>query len=235
LRIIFLNSWFGKAGKPFFDFIKSQSSKTDIFCLMEVSPEMNLRLLSILKKHYGLYEEGIYVKSFGVSCGQAIFVKRKFERGISGKKLIYHQTPRNLGFMQFAEVGIKKKTIWLGSIHGKTLPGDKLDTPVRLKQSRIIINFFSDKVTPRIIGGDFNLMPDTKSIAIFEKAGYRNLIKEYGIKETRGTLNRELYKEKDIQHFADYVFTSKDIKIKKFEVPDIEVSDHLPQILDFEV
>ena len=36
------------------------------------------------------------------------------------------------------------------------------------------------------------------------------------------------------QHFADYVFVSKDVKVKKFEVPYLEISDHLPLILDFE-
>ena len=37
------------------------------------------------------------------------------------------------------------------------------------------------------------------------------------------------------QKFADYVFVSKDVKVKNFEVPNIEISDHLPLILDFEI
>jgi len=34
---------------------------------------------------------------------------------------------------------------------------------------------------------------------------------------------------------SDYVFVSLEVKVKKFEVPNIEISDHLPLILDFEM
>ncbi|MCX6705068.1 MAG: hypothetical protein NT162_01880 [Candidatus Woesebacteria bacterium] len=233
MRIIFLNSWFGKAGKPFFDFIKRESSKTDIFCFMEVTPELYSNLSSLLKEFNGLYKKGLVLKMEGILCGQAIFLAKGIETGKNGKVSIYRQSSRDIGFMQFAELKIGKKKIWLGSIHGKTLPGDKFDTSVRLRQSEKIIDFFAGKKAPKIFGGDFNLMPDTKSIGLFEKAGYRNLIKDFGIKNTRNELSWQQFN--NVQHFADYVFTSKDIKINKFEVPYNEISDHLPQILDFEV
>ena len=67
----------------------------------------------------------------------------------------------------------------------KVRPGHKLDTPVRLRQSKLILDFLKDKVGSKIIGGDFNLLPETRSVEMFEKAGYRNLIKEFGIKNTR--------------------------------------------------
>jgi endonuclease/exonuclease/phosphatase family metal-dependent hydrolase len=37
------------------------------------------------------------------------------------------------------------------------------------------------------------------------------------------------------QPFADYIFITPDIKVKNFEVPDLEISDHLPMILDFDI
>ena len=89
-----------------------------------------------------------------------------------------------------------------------------------------------------MVGGDFNLMPDTKSINLFENSGYRNLIKEFDIKETRNRFAWDTFKnDPDYvqQHFADYCFVSKDINVKSFEVPDIEVSDYLPLVLEFEV
>jgi len=230
LRVIFLNSWFGKAEKPFFDFVKKESSKTDIFCFMEVSPALYSNLSSILKKFNGLYQKGHYIKTFGVSCGQAIFLAKRVKNGKTGKVLIYRQSIRDLGFMQFAELVIGKKKLWLGSVHGKTLPGDKLDTPTRIKQSEIIINFFAGKRGLKMIGGDFNLMPDTKSIEMFEKAGYRNLISDFKIKSTRNHFSWEQaerqYKENgdpffERQDFADYVFVSPGVKVKSFEVPNI--------------
>jgi hypothetical protein len=30
-------------------------------------------------------------------------------------------------------------------------------------------------------------------------------------------------------------FVSPEIKVKSFKVPDVEISDHLPMILDFEI
>jgi endonuclease/exonuclease/phosphatase family metal-dependent hydrolase len=74
---------------------------------------------------------------------------------------------------------------------------------------------------------------------MFEEAGYKNLIKEFNIKNTRNNTCWEQFKE-DVkisgkQHFADYCFTSHDVKVKSFEVPYNEVSDHLPLILDIDI
>jgi endonuclease/exonuclease/phosphatase family metal-dependent hydrolase len=93
----------------------------------------------------------------------------------------------------------------------------------------MIVNFMNLFDCPKILMGDFNLLPDTESIKIIEAAGLRNLIKEFGITETR----TELYKKK--LRFADYAFVSPEIKVKDFKVlPDV-VSDHSPQYLDFEI
>ena len=202
---------------------------------MEVSPELYSNLSVILKKFKGFYERGLFIQTFGVSCGQAIFLSNKIKIIKNGKQFIYRQSPRDLGFMQHAELRIGEKKIWLGSVHGKTLPGSKLDTPVRLKQSQKIIDLFANKNCPKIIGGDFNLMPDTKSVKMIEEAGYRNLIRDFDIQETRNNLCWKQFPEDKKQHFADYVFVSKDVKVDKFEVPYNEISDHLPQILNFEI
>lgn len=109
---------------------------------------------------------------------------------------------------------------------------------MRLRQSEKIINFFNDKKGLKIIGGDFNLNPDTKSVMMFEKAGYRNLIKEFDIKSTRNKLSWKQFKNQPDfvkQYFADYVFVSSDVKVKDFTVPYNEISDHLPLILDFDI
>lgn len=78
-------------------------------------------------------------------------------------------------------------------------------------------------------------MPETRSVRLFEKNGFTNLIRKYGVKETRGFLNHQNYVGQDIQHFADFCFVSANVNVKDFEVPSVEVSDHLPLILDFEI
>ena len=103
--------------------------------------------------------------------------------------------------------------------------------------SKSVGNFFDDKNGPKIIGGDFNLMPDTISVKMFEKWGYRNLIREFGIKSTRNRISWEQFKDQPgfvKQYFADYAFITKEIKVDGFSVPDLEISDHLPLVLDFE-
>jgi hypothetical protein len=238
LRAIFLNSWFGKVGKPFLDFIKEQSSKTDIFCFMEFTPEITKKVSKILPEHRGFMEKGMFLESFSVIDCQVIFVKKSFEVVSSGSINLYENTPEDIGFASYIILKKSVSTINLLNVHGKVIPGDKNDTSIRLKQSEIIIDFMKDKEGPKIIGGDFNLIPDTKSVAMFEEAGYRNLIKDFNIKNTRNEISWKQFQDKPgyiKQHFADYVFVSRDVKVNKFDVPYIEISDHLPLILDFEI
>ena len=37
----------------------------------------------------------------------------------------------------------------------------------------------------------------------------------------------------DFQKFADYVFVSPDVNVESFSVPDIDISDHMPLVLEF--
>lgn len=78
----------------------------------------------------------------------------------------------------------------------------------------------------KIVVGDFNLDPDTKSLGILER-NLRNLIKEYDVPTTRSTLYTRKSK------FADYVLVSPGVKIIDFHVSNVAVSDHLPMILEF--
>ncbi len=56
----------------------------------------------------------------------------------------------------------------------------------------------------------------------------RNLVKEFGVKSTRSKLYTKPVK------FADYILVSNDVKVNKFDVINMEVSDHLPLFLDFD-
>lgn len=236
MKIIFLNCWYAKAGKIFFDFIEKNSSSTDIFCLAEIYPKLFPKLKRILPNFKGFYEKSMFDSVMGFTYGQATFFKEKFDTQNLRRINIYRQVYNDMGYALPYKLRVHGKTLYVTNVHGKARPGHKLDTPVRLRQSKLILDFLKDKVGSKIIGGDFNLLPETRSVEMFEKAGYRNLIKEFGIKNTRNKFAwNTLKKSEEKQYFADYVFVSPDVKVNTFEVPNIEISDHLPLILDFEI
>jgi endonuclease/exonuclease/phosphatase family metal-dependent hydrolase len=205
---------------------------------MEYSPELFSQVSGILGDYRGLLEKGEIVKSFNLVDCQAIFAKKQIDVLGSGKLDFHKNTPRDTSFAQYTSISYKGLIVNILNVHGKSKPGHKKDTSARIKQSQKMIDFMKDKKGPKIIGGDFNLLPDTKSVNMIEKAGYSNLIKEFNIKTTRNKITWEQSKNHTgfiKQYFADYVFVSPEIHVKSFEVPYIEISDHLPMILDFDI
>jgi endonuclease/exonuclease/phosphatase family metal-dependent hydrolase len=85
----------------------------------------------------------------------------------------------------------------------------------------------------KIIGGDLNLMPDTESVRMFAANGYRDLIAEFKIPTTRNRLVWDKFPDSK-QYYSDYVFVSPEVKVREFSVPNNEISDHLPLIVDIQ-
>lgn len=186
-----------------------------------------------------------------VACGLAIFVRNSLEIKSNGDfftvdmekidsadkdSLKYH--PFHLK-AQYIQIENGAETLTVCNVHGLSWPFDKLDTPERIIQSERIINFLKKESGQKIVVGDFNLFPNTKSIKIFEENYYRNLIGDFRIKTTRGTLVKQMHPEygtspAGFQEFADYTFVTDGIAVKSFEVPDLPLSDHLPMILKFD-
>ncbi len=84
---------------------------------------------------------------------------------------------------------------------------------------------------PVIITGDFNLFPDTPSMQVLSDS-FRSLVDEYSIHTTRPQTNELNDQPRNV---VDYIFVSDGITVTDFQVPDSDVSDHLPLILEFEV
>ena len=259
MKLLCLNLWGGRQGSLLTDYLKQESASTDIFCFQEVfdSPSelekndgarMHLweELKILLPGFQGFFAEsysGWIDKTkvdFPVRTGQAIFVKRGLEVKETGNFYVYgdkntkilsnfENEPKNV---QYAKLLVLDKEILILNVHGKWHPGNKLDTPERIEQSKIILDFLKKFSCPKIVCGDFNLMPNTKSIAILEEA-MENLISTYKITNTRNKISWE--ENKNIQHFADFTFVSPDVRIKSFRVPYNEVSDHLPMLLEFDI
>ena len=227
MKIIYLNCWNGTLQKDIVDFLLIQHETSDIFCLQEVSVSLENEIIKKLKD-FAKVDNRSSLNPF--SNRLVVLVRRSLD----------FKTKKN----DFIQLYFEKYSLSVINIHGVAQPDHKLDTKERINLSKEIIKF-CNKSKHAIIGGDFNLMPRTKSIKILEENGFKNLIKEFKIKRTRNTYaweQAEKLKKLGIitkyykkQQISDYCFVSKDIKVKSFEVPDVGISDHLPLILEFEV
>jgi exonuclease III len=268
MKIISLNTYGGNVFEPLMTFVEKHASDTDVFCFQEImndahgefpQPEMGARLnlLKELVKRLPDFQMSFMVaqekydfdaNGQGSSDeGLAIFVKNGIEiqgRGnffiMNGYNTIVGLDYGTLGSpAMFVQIPFGDSMLTICNIHGNSEPASKLDTPARIKQSQKIIDTLAHFKGEKMVMGDFNLFPNTESIKMFEPAGYKNLITEYGITSTRGSHMRKLhphYKhgKYGFQDFADYTFVTPGIKVTSFEVPDEPISDHLPMIVEIE-
>ena len=129
-----------------------------------------------------------------------------------------------------SELDVEGKRVQILNLHG-TYTEKKLDNEGTIKQSEYILKAAQRKDIPTIIVGDFNLLPETKSIKMLDKK-YRNLVVENNITSTRP----DVRKGKELgSSVVDYIFVDERIKVNKFEVIKTEISDHYPLVLDFEI
>lgn len=261
MKLISLNTWGGKIYKPLIKFIKQHSKDTDIFCFQEIyDTRSNVKqykdiiranlldelkiILSNFRVFYSLeiadFDANPDSVDFDLTVGKAIFVKKGIKVNNYGDILLYgDRTEKKLRkdfsnlpvVLQYVQLSVDNKQLIICNIHGTSFPGSKLDTELRLNHSKRIVDFLKDKDGIKILTGDFNLLPNTYSIRIFEEK-LKNLIKEFNIQRTRSNLS-PFFGKKGFQKFADYTFVSSDIVVKNFQVLEIEISDHLPMILEF--
>ncbi|MBI2330075.1 endonuclease/exonuclease/phosphatase family protein [Candidatus Daviesbacteria bacterium] len=260
MKLISLNTWGGKIYKPLLDFIQKHSQDTDIFCFQEVYSTKSdvkqhkairanllnelIKILSNFQFFYSIKMSGFDSTpnpvNFHLTAGKVIFIKNRFKVNTTGDILLYgdreekslKQDFSNLAVtLQSVEFTIQGKKFTVVNIHGTAFPGTKLDTTLRLEHSNKIKGFLNSKKGAKIIVGDFNLLPETQSIKILEE-DMQNLIKGFNIKRTRSNLS-PFYGKTDFQKFADYTFVSPEVNVISFTVPEIDVSDHLPMILEF--
>lgn len=252
MKIISLNTWGGYAGKEkmmsFFDRYKD----IDIFCLQEVWNARYEELHGVMAGGKPLdtgrtmtdgrndiqktlpSHVGYFRPHFMDDYGLFMLVSNRFNVIAEGEVFVYKEKgfipkgdcgnhARNI---QYVTVINNRKLITVINFHGLWNGKGKTDTDDRINQSQNIINFINSLNSESIICGDFNLLPNTKSIQMFEDAGLKSLVKKYEIKSTRTSF----YKKPE--RFADYIFLSSGIEEKNFEVLPDEVSDHAALLLE---
>jgi endonuclease/exonuclease/phosphatase family metal-dependent hydrolase len=128
-------------------------------------------------------------------------------------------------------------SVIVAHMHGLWVPDGKYDTDDRVNQAIRLNNIVGQVHQKRddkiVVCGDFNVLPKSLTFEMLDTRVPRNLIKEFGITDTRTK-----YYDKPIEthpRYADYMLVNSHVNVKKFDVPgDPEVSDHRPLILDFD-
>jgi endonuclease/exonuclease/phosphatase family metal-dependent hydrolase len=240
MKLITLNIWGGTVLEPLLSFFERRKD-IDIFCLQEVYHDArekicqenchkDLNLLSSINRI--LHNHKSYFRPVIEGYGIAIFVKKNIDVLDEGDLWI-HENPNYPGRgpthsrnMQWVKIRSNQKKYTISNVHGLWNGQGKSDSSERLLQSKRISDFLEKVDESKILCGDFNLRPDTKSLEIVE-VGMHNLVKAHNIRSTRTS-----YYTKD-EKFADYIFTCPKVAVNRFEVIEEEVSDHAPLLLDF--
>jgi endonuclease/exonuclease/phosphatase family metal-dependent hydrolase len=269
MKIISLNTYMGHVFDPLMTFIEAHATDTDIFCFQEMMSSTDdqlkhkegTRRLNLLEEiQTRLPDHKVFFDATqddfetdapytGQSkLGSAIFYKKDLDIRETGSFMIcntynaftppdYSTLAHNALYLVFHK---DEHDYLVCSIHGNSEPANKLDSPFRLEQFEKVRDFLNARNERKILMGDFNALPDTQSVKMFEKAGLKNLVHEYNIKTTRGSNMRKLFPQYEhgpygFQEFADYTFISPEIEVLSFNVPDEPISDHLPMILSINI
>jgi endonuclease/exonuclease/phosphatase family metal-dependent hydrolase len=253
MRIISLNTWGGRAGEEdLLKFFEAHRDTTDIFCLQEIWAKAYTHLDGhvaggVVIKHENIMTEGLqrisaalpnHVPFFrphhGDNYGLLMLVHKKLMIAEEGELFVYKykdyvpdgDVGNHARNIQYVTIETETGPLTVINFHGLWNGKGKTDSEDRIQQSKNILDFMETLKGEYILCGDFNLLPDTESLKLFEVAGLRNLIKEYTISSTRTS-----FYTKPEKH-ADYAFVTKGLDITDFKVLPDAVSDHAPLLIE---
>lgn len=123
----------------------------------------------------------------------------------------------------------RDRPVAIAHMHGLRDLRGKMDTPERADQARRLLDL-SDRVSEtgdlRVICGDFNVEPESETLAIMKTAGFAELVTAFGFKSTRSS------RYEKPGRFADYMLVNRIEDIAAFAVvSEPVVSDHCPLVL----
>lgn len=255
MRVKFLqiNIFKGKFLEELVEFIKKQ--EPDIITMQEVSAgNVNFyvektNLFDLLKERLGDYRGVFHSNTKIVDSPTALFGNAVFsKKPICGSQVIGLQTFRHLTFDEFnnntddvwsklsrhmldAVIDFGDFRLHAISTHFRRIV-PPVDNPQSTKQAKLIashLQFLGNE--PFIVGGDFNMPPESEVIKIVSGAA-NNLMTDSGVKQT---LNPRVHELGDRGYLVDFIFTSKHFKKVSLDVPQVTVSDHLPIVAELEL
>lgn len=255
-NLLCLNTYGGFLYEELTEFLKNQGQRTDFILLQEVfhstHPEVlkggyraNLfsEIAHLLPDHLGIFAPKTtgFINlenkvNYPLGYGIALFYRNDFQLSLYKNFFDQAKDFDNSTFgvpkAQICAFNLSGQIINICNIHGRWIPADpglsnKDDTEERVYDMLLLRNYLQSLKDPTIVCGDFNLNPDTKSLAVF-KDSFRDLIDEYNVQSTR----THYYKKEGKQ--ADYAFISKEVGLNSFQVLESPVvSDHKPIVLSF--
>jgi len=252
MKLLSLNIWGGRIGpEKLLGFFKKYND-VDVFCLQEVyaGPQDDIhdhldrdesdRIMWHARQNiekalsgYHSFFHSQYLENYGLQ----LLIKRSLDIKNSGDFFVYKHKQfvptdsigRRARNLQYATISVDKTQFTVINFHGLWNGQGKGDSDERIEQSAAVVEFLNTLTTPVLLAGDFNLIPDTKSMAILEQTGLQNLITHNGIISTRTSLYDKPVK------FADYVLVSPSLSVSSFTVLPDEVSDHSALLLEFSI
>lgn len=186
-------------------------------------------------------KSGVVSRSYGGLIEQGNYTLSKYKM-LSTSNIFYHQH-----YGEFVDTAnfrvddhpraftkcileVEGKRLLIIHVHG-IWTEDKLGDDRTRSQVQTIIDEVEKYSLPVIIAGDFNLLPSSPSIQIFNEH-FRNLIMEGDISSTRPSFDDGL-DQGDV--VCDYIFVNDKVKVSSFQVVSSTISDHFPLILEFEI
>jgi endonuclease/exonuclease/phosphatase family metal-dependent hydrolase len=258
MKLISLNIWHGALLKELIKFIANNAKTTDIFVFQEVSNLKKQRHMSIRRGRHKalkvLWEKRVYSaiklvlpkftayrskKYISEGAFLAVFIKHGLSSTASNDKVLTNPI-RIFGLttrprLLCVRVTDGKETFWICTTHGLLVPNKwREDTPQRIMQSKRILSQLSKLKGAKILCGDFNLPPETITMKMLSNV-LKNLVVMYGITNTRSESYLKHASYTHGKEITDHMLVSNEIKVKGFKVRNIEISDHLPMILYFEL
>ena len=143
-----------------------------------------------------------------------------------GNAFLAKDTIRDEKFHYF-ERGMKKLVIEL-ELEKVTIFLVHLALSYKARQEQILHLYHLVKETnrPYILAGDFNAFMGEKEIHLLMSAS--------GLKNADQDV-RPSYPSHNPKRHLDFILHSPEIKVTKFWMPDVQLSDHLPLVVDFDV
>lgn len=129
-----------------------------------------------------------------------------------------------------AESDLGGHAIHIMSWHGAWTapPHDTFETK---RQAELVYKYIKNIGGPFILGGDLNAVIGSKTVDTIGSVS-NNLMLKSGVKMTT---NPAVHKIAPRGFLIDYLFTSREFRLKSVKVPQITVSDHIPVVAELEI
>lgn len=250
-KFIQVNIFKGKYLDALLEFLKSENP--DFISMQEVTSgklnnyedkDTNLfELFSQKLSYQGVFHSDAEILGDAdASFGNAVFSKWP----ILASRIVILNTFKPLTFSEFGDSSLWGKfarhmldvtgefsgrRLHIISVHCRRI-APPVDNPESSRQANLIaehLRSLGDK--PFILGGDFNMPPESRVIKTISDVS-KNLMAGSGVVQT---LNPQVHELGEKGYLVDFIFTSRHFKKISIEVPQVTVSDHLPVVARLEI